>query len=113
MPTGYFQPSMPKGLEGLIDLALDLRWSWNHAADELWHNIDPDLWDKTGNPWLILQTIAPERLNELAADENLQELAKSSIAEYRETLKTKTWFQQAYPGKSFGIAYFSMEYGLS
>ncbi len=30
-----FLPSDAKGIETLIKLALDLRWSWNHAADEL------------------------------------------------------------------------------
>ncbi len=113
MPTSYFQPSIPKGLEGLIDLALDLRWSWNHAADELWRKIDPDLWDRTGNPWLILQTIAADRWRGLAADEELLKLVKASLAEYREALRAPTWFQQAYPHEPFSIAYFSMEYGLS
>jgi len=113
MPTGYFQPKMPRGLEGLIDLALDLRWSWNHAADDLWHKIDPDLWNKTGNPWLILQNIAADRLRDLAVDEELRKLIKSSVAEYREALQAPTWFQQAYANEPFSIAYFSMEYGLS
>ncbi len=78
MPTGYFQPSMPSGLEGLVDLALDLRWSWNHAADKLWRQIDPDLWDKSGNPCLILQTISADRLNDLAADKELRKLVDAS-----------------------------------
>jgi hypothetical protein len=25
-----------EGFDSLAELALDLRWSWNHAADELW-----------------------------------------------------------------------------
>ena len=37
-------------------LALDLRWSWNHASDELWRQIDPDLWARTHNPWVVLRT---------------------------------------------------------
>lgn len=24
------------GVESLTELALDLRWSWNHSGDELW-----------------------------------------------------------------------------
>src|SRR5579872_2122902 len=29
----------------LTDLALDMRWSFNHAADRLWEQIDPELWE--------------------------------------------------------------------
>jgi len=69
---------MPSGLEGLVDLALDLRWSWNHTADKLWRKIDPDLWDKTGNLWLILQTVSADRLNDVAADKELRTLVDAS-----------------------------------
>ncbi len=31
-------------MEALIEIALNLRWSWNHAADELWSQLDPELW---------------------------------------------------------------------
>jgi len=30
-------------IDMLADLALNLRSSWNHGADELWAQIDPDL----------------------------------------------------------------------
>ena len=57
----YLLPPIPEGLDGLAELALDLRWSWSHAADELWESIDPELWARTRNPWLILQTAANAR----------------------------------------------------
>jgi hypothetical protein len=28
----YLLSPLPKGLKGLAELALDLHWSWNHAA---------------------------------------------------------------------------------
>jgi starch phosphorylase len=31
-------------IESLAALALDIRWSWNHEADELWQQLDPALW---------------------------------------------------------------------
>jgi hypothetical protein len=40
-----------------MTVALDLRWSWSHTADRLWEQIDPELWDRTHNPWLILQAV--------------------------------------------------------
>jgi starch phosphorylase len=38
------------GPDALADLALDLRWSFNHAADEIWQRLDPELWELTHNP---------------------------------------------------------------
>jgi starch phosphorylase len=33
----------------ITQLALDLRWRWNHF-DELWRDLEPELWDGTRNP---------------------------------------------------------------
>jgi starch phosphorylase len=113
IPSQYFLPSMPKGLEGLDELALDLRWSWNHAADLLWERIDPELWAKTGNPWLILQSISATRLNALGADPAFREMLSDYRALYQEVMRKPGWFQQAHPESLITIAYFSMEFGLS
>ena len=113
MPVSYFLPSLPTGLEGLIDLALNLRWSWNHAADPLWRRIEPELWDRTGNPWLILQSVSTRRLQDLAAQADFRKLVEISMAEHRRELEAPAWFQQAYSKEPFRIAYLSMEYGLS
>ena len=56
------------------DLALDLRWSFNHSADELWERLDPELWEQTHNPWVVLQTASRERLQSVTADPNFQKL---------------------------------------
>ena len=50
------------GFEALAELALDLRSSWNHAADPIWKQLDPVLWDVTHNPWAVLQTVSREKL---------------------------------------------------
>jgi hypothetical protein len=36
--------------DALAELALDLRWSFNHSADQLWEQLDPELWELTHNP---------------------------------------------------------------
>ena len=36
--------------DALTDLALDLRWSFNHSADELWEQFDPELRHQTQQP---------------------------------------------------------------
>jgi starch phosphorylase len=108
----YLLPPLPQGLEGLTELALDLRWSWNHAADKLWKYIDPELWSLTSNPWLMLQTVKTNRLKALASDATFRGLMDNLVAEHREAIGEKAWFQQTYPESTLKVAYFSMEYGL-
>jgi starch phosphorylase len=38
-----------EGYDSLAELALDMRWSWNHATDEVWREPDPALWEFTQN----------------------------------------------------------------
>ncbi len=109
----YLLPQLPKGLEELANLALDLRWSWNHAADKLWERIDPELWSTTNNPWLILQMVTTSRLQELVADAEFGRLMNDLVIAHREATEGTAWFQQAYPKSPLSIAYFSMEFGLS
>jgi starch phosphorylase len=109
----YLLPPLPQGLEGLVELTLDLRWSWNHAADKLWKYIDPELWSMTSNPWLMLQTVGTNRLTALANDSTFRGLMDKLVAEHREAIGEKAWFQQNYFESTLKVAYFSMEYGLS
>ena len=50
------------GVDELVELALNLHWSWNHAADELWEGLDKELWASTQNPWVILRTVSREKI---------------------------------------------------
>ena len=56
-------PSETQASDALTRLALDLNWSWNHSADEVWKRLDPELWGLTENPWLILQSVSQKRRN--------------------------------------------------
>jgi starch phosphorylase len=108
----YLLPPLPQGLEGLAELALDLRWSWNHAADKLWKYIDPESWSMTSNPWLMLQSVKTNRLKALATDVTFQGLMDRLVDEHREARGENAWFQQTHPESTLKVAYFSMEYGL-
>jgi len=41
---------LPAGLEGLVDLALDLRWTSRDPTDKIWERLDAETWEKTKNP---------------------------------------------------------------
>ncbi len=60
------------GIEALQKLALNLHWSWNHAADELWVALDSYQWERTQNPWAILQTVSEDKVKTLLATPDFQ-----------------------------------------
>jgi starch phosphorylase len=99
---------------GLRDLALDLRWAWNHAADELWARLDPELWGLTRNAWIILQTVSHQRLDACLTDPAFREKLEETLDYYEYHNTRRHWFDTAHPGSPLtGIAYFSMEFMLS
>lgn len=101
-------------LEALKDIALDMRWSWNHAADDLWSQIDPELWELTRNPWAMLQTVSRERLNSLAADAQFRKRLDEVIQRKNRREQTTSWFERTYAQPPFTrVAYFCMEFMLN
>jgi glycogen phosphorylase len=98
----------------LVELALNLRWSWHHSSDELWGKLNPELWELTQNPWAVLQAASRKHLAEVCADPAFTRRVEELVREKRESLQRPTWFKTAHPGAPLSlIAYFSMEYMLS
>ena len=98
----------------LTDLALDLRWSFNHSADQLWAQLDPELWELIHNPWVLLQTVSREKLQAVTSDPAFQKLLADLQREKILAEASEAWFQKAHPRSSVStIAYFSMEFMLS
>ncbi|MFB3765355.1 MAG: alpha-glucan family phosphorylase [Methanotrichaceae archaeon] len=102
---------LPSGLESLIDLALDLRWTVRQTTDKIWELLDAETWEKTKNPYLILQNVSQSRLKEASLDESLKNEIRSWQERRSELLKEPGWFERHHNIRS--IAYFSMEFGLS
>ncbi len=109
----YLPRALPDPIKGLATLALDLRWSWNHGADALWHQVDPKLWEATANPWLILETVSDRRLQELARDEAFLDMLQQQLDAREAHFGEKSWFSETIGGAIEGyVAYFSMEFGI-
>jgi len=113
--TFHFLPrALPAELEALTELALDLRWTWSHAGDALWRNLYPELWERTRNPWAILQNIPQSSLESWAEHAAFREELRHVTEERRRYLSEPGGCAQACRDAGIGaVAYFSMEFGLS
>jgi starch phosphorylase len=102
------------GFETLVDLALNLRWSWSHGEEELWDPLDSELWEFTHNPWLVLLTASISRLKSLMADKSYRRKVEDAARTKQEYMQAPTWFQQKFAQSPLScVAYFSMEFMLS
>jgi starch phosphorylase len=113
-PQHIFLPTGIEGFDSLAELALNMRSSWNHAADEVWKELDSVLWELTHNPWLVLQTVAHDRLERLLTDPAFRGKVETLLKANREAIESPAWFQKNYSRSPLtSIAYFSMEFMLS
>jgi glycogen phosphorylase len=102
---------LPAPLTALSTRALDLHWSWNHAGDAVWKQVDADLWERTQNPWLVLHDASLEHLERLAVDEKfLRDLHAFEDAE--RTYRASPGWRPPGISRLPQVAYFSMEFGL-
>jgi starch phosphorylase len=113
-PLYSLLPTDVEGFDSLAELALDMRWSWDHAADEVYRQLDPNLWELTHNSWGILQTVSQNQIERLSADPVFRKKVDALVQAKRQAAATPAWFQQHHAqGSLTCAAYFSMEFMLS
>lgn len=102
------------GFEQLATLALDMRWSWDHASDFLWRKLDVELWELTHNPWAVLQTVSHAQIETLLKQQGFRQEVDRLLKKQHQARVAPAWFQQQYPSSQLNcVAYFSMEFMLS
>ena len=107
-------PKDVEGFDALVDLALDMHWTWDHATDEVWRQLDPVLWDLTHHPCDVLQTVSRDKIRNALADPDFRKKIDDFTRSKKQAAETPAWFQQTYPRSSLRcVAYFSMEFMLS
>src|ERR1035438_10757717 len=84
-PANPFPSRPPEGSDALTELAMDLRWTWNHCSDELWQRLDPALWETTRHPSVVLQTVAHDRLAASLADPGFCKLLEDLVIDRKST----------------------------
>lgn len=102
----FIQNQLPEALQPLSRMSRNLLWSWLAETNDLFRGIDPDLFIQLNyNPVALLETLPPERLNELAANKDFIKRITKAEKAFNAYLDK--------PVKDLPrIAYFSMEYGL-
>jgi glycogen phosphorylase len=77
-------------------------------------HLDPELWELTHSPWVVLQTVSRERLQTATSDPDFQSLIAALHRESQLAVKSESWFQKVHPHSVLtAVAYFSMEFMLS
>ncbi len=94
---------LPESLACLGRLALNVRWSWNARVLELFHDLDPELWDKKTGPVALLRR--SERLSRASRDPRFVRRCHEQAAELNEYLGQP-------PQSTPRVAYFCAEYGF-
>lgn len=110
------EPRLPENLVNLKELALNLRWAWDHESRDLFRHLDPELWEISGhNPYMMLGLIDQNRIEEVADDEAFLARLERVFADYQVYMATKnTWHEKHCKRKTEGcFAYFSTEFGLT
>ncbi|PJF41773.1 MAG: alpha-glucan phosphorylase [Phototrophicales bacterium] len=109
-------PKLPPELERLLELAYNMRWSWDHETAALFRRLDADLWVKTNyNPVWILGLIDQEKLDAAVNDTAFMASFRQVCDAYDAYMNaTDTWYRTHYGefDKPY-IVYFSMEFGLA
>jgi starch phosphorylase len=104
---------LPEPLTILRELANDLHWSWNHASDEIWRQLNSDVWESTGNPVSVLQFTSDQTLQQLVNDTGFMDALHQIVTARQHYLAEPGWYAQRYPDSPLHrVAYFSMEFGL-
>src|SRR5678815_5597635 len=83
-----------EGFDSLEELALDMRWSWNHATDEVWRKLDPGLWEISHNPWVVLQTVSRDQIERVLADPAFRKEVDGLVEASQRAAQAPAWFQK-------------------
>ena len=110
----HVRPNIPHELLPLKDLAMNLWFSWNWEAVQLFIRLNPALWEKSyQNPVLMLGALPQADLEAAARDESFVANLRRVHESFVDYLKAPGWFREAHgEEKTFLAAYFSCEFGI-
>ncbi len=106
-------PNLPKKIEGLSKIAINLWWTWNVQAKELFKLANPYMWkESTHNPIKLLKSLNKKQLEDLSKDESFLSEYNYVYALFKGYMESSAKLCPCIPEKPLPIAYFCAEYGL-
>ena len=106
---------LPSRIHRRHDLSIDLWWSWDERARDVFRRLDYGLWRQTAhNPVKMLQQITAERLRQAADDPRFLQAYDEAITGRDEERKLvhPWWSENGSTINGGTIAYFSAEFAL-
>ena len=110
--TFTVEPAYPESLAPLADLARNLRWVWHGPTQDLFATVAPEVWAATHDPLEALRGADQARVADLGDDAEFVALVRAVHADLNDYLTRPAWADELTDGAK-GIAYFSMEFGVS
>lgn len=106
---------LPAPLAELDELARNLRWSWHPGTRTVFTELAPDVWERVdGDPVALLGALSGERLEQLAADDDVVARVRAAAADLRAYREQPRWYQrQTARALPASVAYFSPEFGIA
>jgi starch phosphorylase len=107
--------AIPERLNQLIDLAYNLRWSWDEDTQKVFERVSPAVWRRTKNPVMVLNAV--HDYSTLLADPGFLKDFDTAVAGLKSYTgeAVQTWYCQKTSKASSNashIAYFCAEYGI-
>ncbi|MDO5016807.1 MAG: alpha-glucan family phosphorylase [Porphyromonas sp.] len=104
----YTHSKLPQDLAKLEELSRNIWWVWASDVRKMFAHIDTELWEATqGNPIEVLNGLTAKQLEELQNDKTFTDKMNYCYDRFQEYMGAPMAADVP------GVAYFSMEYGLS
>jgi starch phosphorylase len=106
--TNIAIPNLPKEIEGLGEIALNIWWTWNPKGKNLFKLISPYLWKESNhNPIKLLKILSKDELDNLLQNKQFMQEYNYVYALFKYYMGNDTKLVEPLP-----IAYFCAEFGL-
>lgn len=110
------RPSLPEPLQPLLHIAHNLRWSWDHAAIDLFRRLDRDAWETYNrNPILFLGSLDQSVIDAASKDDSFLAHLRGVTEKLNSYLTGEgSWFRRDHSiDSNLLVAYFSAEFGIT